>query len=670
MHMKKFWLAFTLVGAMSISSCVDSEKDLYQGNPDEGEEINTSKFSTEQEVQVEINYSLTKAKVPFLIYDQNPIESVKDENGYETSACKFNEDIQPLDGAWTDDEGRFSAKMTLPSYVSKVYIVSEAFYATRLIEGEVVNGVLKVSEPEYEEQPETRALGKNSAVSYDQGRFKKLGWTTLGNYDLYTGKVNYAYEGKNSDLVFSKKEREAFRQTIFSVLKTNGSCPEIYRKSNDLYVKDDNTDIVLTSLGGWTCWNSSLGYYYYKDGEKIGSLKDVIKIYAVFPNTQTDWNNYDAGGKLYASPRGVTEGTSVQIKFFGENHSLKEGTTFPKGYRIGFVLACNAWDYKFTGFNAHNQTDNYMSCSTAGLSSKGANGVDVHTAMFRDKDGNIAICFEDFKDDDNFTDVVFALKASPEIDDEVPNVDPDLNNTIKKTGVYAFEDEWPKAGDYDMNDVLVQYTYQKVYNTNNEILNESFIFKTLYNNKTAFVNGLGFVLENPGNATPEDFIKKEGDAEFSRAEGTDKLVHEGTNVILLTDNVKANKNAEYKVTYNYEEKSSSKTKETSIEAFIYRPSTNGTRKEIHTPMHKPTSKADTSFFGQDDDRSIPEKGIYYVSDQKTVYPFAFYLSNANLNDIEDLIDFEENEKKAISELYPDFINWAKHGTNSDWYKKK
>lgn len=138
----------------------------------------------------------------------------------------------------------------------------------------------------------------------------------------------------------------------------------------------------------------------------------------------------------------------------------------------------------------------------------------------------------------------------------------------------------------------------------------------------------------------------------------------------MTDNVKANKNAEYKVTYNYEEKSSNKTKETSIEAFIYRPSAKGTRKEIHTPMHKPTSKADTSFFGQDDDRSIPEKGIYYVSDQKTVYPFAFYLSNANLNDIEDLINFEKNEKKAISELYPDFINWAKHGTNNDWYKKK
>lgn len=39
----------------------------------------------------------------------------------------------------------------------------------------------------------------------------------------------------------------------------------------------------------------------------------------------------------------------------------------------------------------------------------------------------------------------------------------DLNTTIEKTGVYAFEDEWPKAGDYDMNDVLVQYTLFKKF---------------------------------------------------------------------------------------------------------------------------------------------------------------------------------------------------------------
>lgn len=669
--MKKFWLACTMVIVVGISGCVDSDKDLYQEAPEK--ESNTSDFSTEKSVQVDIDYSLTKAKVPFLIYDENPIKVVKDANGNATSACTFNEDIKPLDGAWTNDEGKYNGKMTLPAYTSKVYIVSKAFYATRLIEGEVVDGVLKVTEPEYKELPETRAFGNNS-VKNEPNRFKNLGWSTeLGRFDSYTGQIKYAYTGTDPKLIFTQKERKEFSQTIYSVLNTLGSCPKEYRKSNDLYITGDEnnslTEVVLTSLGGWTCWNSSLGYYYYKDGKTLRSLDDV-KVFTVFPNTQTTWNNYDAGGKLYASPRGVTEGTSVQLKFFGEDYKQKEGTAFPKGYRIGFVLACNAWDYKFTGFNAHSQTNNYISCSTAGLSSKGANNIDVHTAMFKDQYGNIAICFEDFKDDENFTDVLFALKANPIIIDELPDVDPDLNTTIEKRGVYAFEDEWPKAGDYDMNDVLVQYTYQKTFNIYNNILNESFAFKTFFNKRTVFTNGLGFTLTNAGNSKKTEYlIKKDGEDKFSPASGTDKIISEG-NVIILTDNVKTNRNAEYKITREYSEKTSAKNQETTIDAFIYRPSKEDTRSEVHCPMQKPTSKVDMSLFGQDDDRSVPEKGIYYISDKKNIYPFAFYLSNANINDIEELKNFEKNEKKAISELYPGFIDWAKFGKNPDWYKKK
>ena len=53
--MRRFWLACTMVIVVGISSCVDSDKDLYQEAP--GAEINTSNFSTIQKVQVEIDYS-------------------------------------------------------------------------------------------------------------------------------------------------------------------------------------------------------------------------------------------------------------------------------------------------------------------------------------------------------------------------------------------------------------------------------------------------------------------------------------------------------------------------------------------------------------------------------------------------------------------------------------
>ena len=520
---------------------------------------------------------------------------------------------------------------------------------------------MKVSDTD--EQLTTRASYRES-TRFDRNRFNNLDWNTnLGSFDDRSGVIDYAYKGNDPKLTLSKSEMNELRTTVSKVLNTLGSCPEEYRTQADLYVEEDETAVVLTALRGWTCWNSSLGYYYYRYDQAPASLKDV-KVYAVFPNTQMTWNN----GSLQASPQGIKEGTTVQLKYF-DDPEYPKGKNFPKGYYIGFILACNAWNTYFTGFNSYTLTEGFYASSTKGFSTKVNSGIDVRTAMFKDKNSNIAIAFEDFMDDQNFTDVVFSLKANPEITN-VPPVDEDLNTTIEKTGVYAFEDEWPKAGDYDMNDVLVQYTYQKVFNIFNEILSESFTFKTLYNKSTVFTNGLGFILSNEGNAQSiEYFIRKENEKDFTVASGADKFTRE-SNAIILTDNVKTNPNAEYKVTFKYGDKNSNKKQETSIDAFIYRPSKEGNRLEVHCPMKKPTSKVDTSLFGQYEDCSKPNEGIYYVSNQENIYPFAFYLSNANANDIAELKNFDKNEKKSISEIYPKFIDWAKYGTNADWYKKK
>ena len=650
--MRRFWLACTMVIVVGISSCVDSDKDLYQEAP--GAEINTSNFSTIQKVQVEIDYSNSESRVPFSIYDGNPL--IEGEN---TTILKEN--VQALDGAWTDEQGKFTATVVLPAYVSNVYIVSTSPFARQAIPGKIVNGVLKVSDTD--EQLTTRASYRES-TRFDRNRFNNLGWNTnLGSFDDRSGVIDYAYKGNDPKLTLSKSEMNELRTTVSKVLNTLGSCPEEYRTQADLYVEEDETAVVLTALRGWTCWNSSLGYYYYRYDQAPASLKDV-KVYAVFPNTQMTWNN----GSLQASPQGIKEGTTVQLKYF-DDPEYPKGKNFPKGYYIGFILACNAWNTYFTGFNSYTLTEGFYASSTKGFSTKVNSGIDVRTAMFKDKNSNIAIAFEDFMDDQNFTDVVFSLKANPEITN-VPPVDEDLNTTIEKTGVYAFEDEWPKAGDYDMNDVLVQYTYQKVFNIFNEILSESFTFKTLYNKSTVFTNGLGFILSNEGNAQSiEYFIRKENEKDFTVASGADKFTRE-SNAIILTDNVKTNPNAEYKVTFKYGDKNSNKKQETSIDAFIYRPSKEGNRLEVHCPMKKPTSKVDTSLFGQYEDCSKPNEGIYYVSNQENIYPFAFYLSNANANDIAELKNFDKNEKKSISEIYPKFIDWAKYGTNADWYKKK
>ena len=648
--MKNYWLACTMFIAMGISSCVDSDKDLYQGEPEK--EINPNDFSTTKAVQTDINYAITDAKIPFSIYDKDPLIT---EEG--SSKVTLDESIKPLDGGRTDENGKFTRELNLPAYTSDVYIVSKAFNTPARLKGKIVNGILKI-DAKSDESSSTRATTRKTSYTYDSNRFNKLAWSTaLGDFNSRTGTIEYAYTGKETELTLSNKERTDLSNTVYAVLNRMGTCPEEFRTSADLQTQEDNTAVVLTAIGGQTCWNNSLGYYYYKGAAPSDLSK--VNVFTIFPNTQTTWEQ----NGLSSYPRGLKEGTAVRLLFFGENGDAKEGKNFPAGYKIGFVLACNAWNTYFTGYASYTATGKYFASSTKGFSTPGAQNMDVHTAMFKEKKtGNIAIAFEDFRDDQNFTDVIFALKANPEIID-IPVVDPDLNTTIEKTGVYAFEDEWPAAKDYDMNDVVAQYTYQKTFNVDNQILKESFTFKT-YENWAVYQNGLGVILNNAGTTTPQDSVKYKSDEKFALT----KFTHEVGDVVIFTKNVKDKINAEYKVTLDYGEKSQ-KIKETSINPFIFRESGNNMRREIHCPLQRPTNKVDMSFFGTMDDCSDLVNGRYYISDSENIYPFAFYLDNATVEDIAPLLD-RSNEQKAISELYPDFINWAKFGKTPDWYKKK
>lgn len=641
--MKKILFGFAMLSVLSMSSCQD-EKNLYKERPFEGNEVNTSLFSTSHTVQVSIDYSNANAKALFYVYDKNPLTIG------ENNTISFDESIKPLDAAWTDSKGQFTGTMTLPNYVSDVYIVSGAYYVPTLMTGKISNGTLTVS------SQTTRAAGDNS--TYNKDRFNNLGWSTvLGTFDKgnksATGEINYAYTGTNEKLKLSAEEVSTMQTTVYSVLDVKGTCPQEYRTDNgDLYVVKDDTEIVLTALGGNTCWNSSLGYYYYKEDAIPTSMKDV-KVYTVFPNCQSGWADR---GQKYEYPIGLEVGTAVQLKYFDDANP--NGTVkFPKGYRVGFVLACNSWDTYFSSYSSINP---FMSSSTKAFNTPMSGVVKSRTAMFR-KGDITALAFEDHKDDQNYTDVIFALKSEPALSD-VPVIDEEYNTTVSNGGVYAFEDLWPAAGDYDMNDVMAEYTYTKTFTPKNILLQESFEFQT-FANKADLNNGLAFILKSlSGYTVVEDSVKYAGESNY--APTTFVRNTEGNNIIVrFTENVKAEMNATYKVTVKYDE-TTAKTKQTYMDAFIYRPGI-----EVHCPMLPPTSAANSLYFGTKDDRSDLEKGIYYVSDKENIYPFAFYLSGAKISDVEVLLE-PKNETTPISELYPGFVGWAKNNeTNTDWYKK-
>lgn len=655
-------MLLTTTLTLALSSCTD--KDVYQGPKENDKEFNEFDYGTVQsEVGLEVSYlnSEVQANVYFELYDEMPV--TPGEYNYIK-----RDDVSPIFTAYTADNSIFNGKVELPAYVKKVYVYTPAFFAQTLIEAEVVNGTIKATDGTT--GADTRAVyftGKkydsymltqqNIPAAYQDTRWKD--W--LGTYDKYrNGEIGYKYKG-----TLAAKEEDGLYTAHTRVIDVKYACPEEYRSYSDMYIKED-AEVVVTFLGQNTCWNCSMGYYYYKEGEKPTSLEDA-HIIMLFPNTQDgQWgNNKEATRKTV----GIDRLTSVQLKYYPHiaSGSTQEATTvFPMGYRIGFVLANNAWSNRVSGFNRDNK---YRAATSEGLSVNNSGTVlnSPRTAIYKYGDW-VMISFEDFIDDENFSDIVMTLKSNPvDAISEVPTVDPDddkttVNPSLK--GTFAFEDLWPSKGDYDMNDVMVRYSYGKTFDINNKIYSETFLFKT-FANMAANTNGLAFRLTTNGAVSSATFaVRKAGETEFTEKE----LQYEATDhVYILTDNVKDNVGEEYKVTINYEEKSPA-TQQSDAEAFIFKNEESGKRWEVHLPKHKPTSKVEPSHFGKGDDASKPDKGIYYVRNGS--YPFAIFLSGANEEDLSKLLD-RANESAAIDQLYSGYSGWVEsNGTqNKDWYKK-
>ena len=625
--MWKKLLGTTLIAAFALSSCTD--KDVYQGPKEDEKEFNTFPFSTVQkDVNLNVNYvnGAVQSNVYFEVYDEMPVA----ESEYGTYTKR--QDVNYLFAAYTKEDGTYQGKLELPSYLTKVYIYSPAFFAQTLMEANVVDGSIKATD---NTSTDTRAITKTD-YPYDSylvsNKYGNEVWKTwLGTYNMYkNGDINYKYHGN-----LAATENDGLYTAHTRIINTHTTCPEEYRGYSDMYVNKD-AEVVVTFLGQNTCWTCSLGYYYYKDGEQAKQSAGINPLTAVqlmyYPNIAT----------------GSKEGAT---------------TTFPAGYRIGFVLATNGWSNHVGGFKGYKK---YRAATSSGLSlnDKGVNFEKQRTAVYRYGDW-ILTSFEDYMTDENFSDVVITLKSNPvDAIDDIPVTNPDEDKTSIDflKGTYAFEDLWPSQGDYDMNDVVVRYNYGSTFDEKNLIYSESFTFKT-FQNIASNQNGLAFRLKTEGNIESTSYsIRQQGEKEFTE---TTFEYEPQDNVYLLTTNVKENMGAEYKVTVNYSKPIS---KQSEAQAFIFKNDADGLRWEVHVPQEIPTSKINTKYFGQGDDASKPNQSIYYV--RKGNYPFAFFLSRATESDLSKLLD-SANEKKAINLLYSGYDGWVSSNgeKNKDWYKK-
>ena len=704
---KGFAMSMIMAAAMTFVSCADWDMPHY-GAAQPDQTINNFDFSTTSgEITLNVSYAGCGVKTPvfFELYDEEPITWNEEGNGYVKK-----EDVKALYSAYTDENCVFSGTITLPAYVEKVWVYSPAFFAKTLMEANVVGNTITVSDTDgtRSARAATRAAEEDgfcymtrtdAPKEYQAGKRWKE-W--LGTYDG-NGKINYAYTGK--DLVPDASVYST-HSDIINVGQLN--CPQQYRNASDLEITAP-AEVVVTYLGGNTCWNSSLGYYYYKVGQEPKSIEDV-NVIMLFPNTQDGkWCKINSADVPKA---GVDRMTSVKLKYYPKiAQDSKEGATdiFPAGYKVGLVLATNAWskrlDYNQNKLEKkYSENRYYRSATSSNLGVRqNANSTDMPlVASYYTKDEDfVVVSFEDdykFEDgkggDQNFSDVVLTIGTNPVA--TIANL-PTLNLwrnadasgfvTLTETlkGTYLFEDLWPQKGDYDMNDACVEYIQGTYKDKWNDTYGETFSFKPRQNFATK-KNGIAFRLiggdrdevDSKGNKTKKRIsgyhIPAEVKLYLGNKDITEQLEYDEENLIFyVIPDTKKNPGLTYTVEFlhipdgspQYYERNY-KDYKSQIDVFLYRKE--GDKNwEVHTKGMEPTPKMNFDYFGKGDDLSKPSEGIYYV--RAGNYPYALFLNGQQIDKMSILFDIK-NEGFTLDMMYPKYTKWVEtEGKETpNWYK--
>jgi len=225
-------------------------------------------------------------------------------------------------------------------------------------------------------------------------------------------------------------------------------------------------------------------------------------------------------------------------------------------------------------------------------------------------------------------------------------------------GTATFEDLWPSKGDYDFNDLIVQYHFTTVMNANDKVV-EVLAQLTVVNVGASFSNGFGLQLPvNPaqvasvtGYNLTENFISLDGKGLET---GQDKAV------VIAFDHARDNLNQTLNIKISFTEPLDAGVVGTPpYNPFIFIDGDRG--REVHQINQPPTLKMNPAYFGTGDDISNPSLGIYYRT--KTKLPWAM-----NILDVFGI----PKETSPINRGYLKFNSWAESGGEQfpDWYKNK
>lgn len=267
----------------------------------------------------------------------------------------------------------------------------------------------------------------------------------------------------------------------------------------------------------------------------------------------------------------------------------------------------------------------------------------------------------------------------PDADDSYPN-DP-ARAFINKYpaegfGSLAFEDLWPGKGDYDFNDLVLDYQFNIVTNSANKVTEvlSNFAIRAV---GAGYANGFGFQL-NSDNILPAD-ISVEGtvlDENYITLNTNGTEANQSKITVIVFDNV--NKimpptsgfgvnvipSSPYvdpdtvviNIGFTPNKYAISDLNLSNFNPFLIINKERG--KEVHLPNYPPTSLVTASYFGSGQDNSDPSIGIYYKTANNL--PWAIKIASSYDYTI---------ESNQITNAFLKFASWAESSGVQfpDWY---
>lgn len=502
----------------------------------------------------------------------------------------------------------------------------------------------------------------------------------LGSYNSF-GVPNYL-EPQNDPI------SEEFLENVNAALPENQPVPQFHpeylAESNETnLVLLEDAEVWVTFLHEGAGYKNTLGFYTYTIGNPPVTPTDIDTITVLFPNASF----HNSGGGLFSGNK-----VRVRIGYFTANTV------------IGWVLLANGWQGNQVSRNVTHYYSDYAFNPETNPAKK------QHNVLLYDAEFDVAIIgWEDLNrssgSDDDFNDAIFYVTSNPisAIDvSNLPPVDPNLTDTdgdgvadqaddypydpdkafnhyypsFSSEGTLSFEDKWPSKGDYDFNDLVVDYNFNQITNATNEIVQIDAVLQVKAVG-AGYRNGFGFVLPlSPADVLSVTGMNLQHDIINLSANQTEAGQEYAT--IIAFDNA-FNLFENNQVRYINTETST--TYETPAEINISTVLANPANmvgfdqppynpflivnldrgKEVHLPDHEPSSLADASHFGTENDDSNPNSG-------------KFYKTSANLPWVMHIpapFDYPR-EKKPVILGHLVFKDWVfSSGTvYSDWYKNK